>query len=156
MQWSGVEGCDACAQLEAAGCPGCTDCCPSPHCKLFFLQFIGKPSTVRYSRFSEEETSPKDSHGMEEDGSGSSSEDKRHEQVCCVSVCCHTLLFELPHQCLHVKWRVLLIDMQKTQCVCAYTHTYVCTVIYVQCTVCVCIQMYICVYCSTQCTVCVL
>ena len=76
---------------------------PSTHCKLFFLQFIGKPSTVRYSRFSEEETSPKDSHGMEEDGSGSSSEDKRHEQVCCVSVCvhncCHTLLFELPHQC---------------------------------------------------------
>ena len=103
VQWSGVEGCDACAQLEAAGCPGCTDCCPSPHCKLSFLQFIGKPSTVRYSRFSEEETSPKDSHGMEEDGSGSSSEDKRHEQVCCVSVCvhkcCHTLLFELPHQC---------------------------------------------------------
>ena len=34
--------------------------------------------------------------------------------------------------------RVLLIDLQMTQCVCAYTHTYVCTVTYVQCTVCVC------------------
>lgn len=79
-------------------CPGCTDWCPSPHCKLFFLQFIGKPSTVRYSRFSEEETRPKDSQGVEEDGSESSSEDKRQEQVClCVSVCTNVVT----HCCLN-------------------------------------------------------
>ena len=88
VEWSGKMRC-MCSVGGITDCPGCTDWCPSPHCKLFFLQFIGKPSTVRYNRFSEEETSPKDSQGVEEDGSGSSSEDKRQEQVClcvCLSV----------------------------------------------------------------------
>lgn len=79
-----MEGSDACAQLEGVQTvlSALTGWCPSTHCKLFFLQFIGKPSAVRYSRFSEEEICPKDSQGVEEDGSGSSGEDKRQAQVC--------------------------------------------------------------------------